>query len=345
MSLPLPQLLTNSRMQAFKTCARLHFFRYEVGLRPIVTAEALRIGTAFHAGLDARAKGKLEAEAIAAATHGYVTYPKWASTPESKREWDAEAGVVGNMLAAYFWFWERDDIAPNLRPVEVVASELAFSLPLRSPTGRKTRSWRLAGKMDKIVRLADGRLALMEHKTTTDSVAPDSDYWPPLRLDAQISLYFKAAKSLGYDIDTILYDVASKPSLRPYNATPLDKRKYKKDGTLYANQRDTDESIDDYAARVWADITAAPETYFARQEIPRTSSDLADFDDDLWALSQLMHTARKNSWHPRNPSACRKWGRLCEHAGHCATFRKDGVVPSGFEIVEDCNPELEGAIQ
>ena len=346
----LPQLgtsvLTNSRMQAFKQCPRLHFFRYEVGLRPVVTAEALRIGTAFHLGLDCRASGDGTDEAAEQAVEGYATVPQWAKFDAAKRrEWEAEAVVVRNLLTAYFWFWEREDIAPNLRPVKYVATEQAFSLPLRSPTGKKSRTWTLAGKMDKIVELADGRLALMEHKTTSESIEPDADYWKPLTLDAQISLYFAAAKSLGYNIDTILYDVTSKPSLRPRDATPIEKRKFKKDGTLYANQRAEDESIDAYAERLWADIVAAPETYFARQEIPRTSADLEDFHDDLWSLSQLMHAARKNGWHPRNPSACRKWGRLCEHAGHCATFRKDGAVPTGFEVVNDLHPELEGAIQ
>lgn len=346
MTIHLPQLLTNSRMQAFKTCPRLHHFRYNVGLRPVVTAEALRIGTAFHKGLDTMALTGDVALAVETATIGYCDVPAWAKHDAANlREWQAEAAVVRCLLAAYSWYWDRAVVASNLRPVEYVATELPFSIPLRSPSGKLSRTWKLAGKIDKIVRLADGRLALMEHKTTTDSVAPDSDYWPPLKLDAQISLYFKAAKSLGYDIETVLYDVASKPSLRPRDATPPEKRKYKADGTLYANQRAEDESIDEYAQRVWDDITSHPETYYARMEIPRASADLADFDDDLWALSQLMHTSRKNNWHPRNPSACRKWGRLCEHAGHCATFLKDGNVPSGFEIVQDIHPELEGAIQ
>jgi len=344
MTVSLP-ILTSSRMTAFKTCPRLHFFRYEVGLRPIKTPEALRIGTAFHLGLDARASGKSVDDATAAAIAGYANVPRWANTPETVREWQAESAVVYALLNAYFWYWERNEVAASLRPVRVVATEQVFSLPLRKPDGKRSRLWRLAGKMDKIVELADGRLALMEHKTTSDSVAPDSDYWPPLALDAQISLYYGAAKSLGYDIQTILYDVARKPKLEPYSATPADKRKYKADGTLYANQRAEDETLDAYADRLWADITGKPETYFARQEIPRLAADLSDFDDDLWALSQLMHTARKNNWHPRNPSSCRKWGRLCEHAGHCATFRKDGVVPAGWEIVEDKHQELEGAIQ
>ena len=334
-------------MSSFRQCMRLEWFRYGIGLRPIVTPEQLRIGSAFHEGLDIRAKGGEIDAAVdgAMAKGGYTTYPRWANDADKQRDWQAEAADIACMLRGYFWFWEREDVAANITVKRVIASEIPFEIPLRNPSGRASRTWRVAGKMDRIVELGDGRIALKESKTTGDSVAPDSDYWPPLRLDAQISLYFKAGKLKGYPIDTILYDVARKPKQKPKSATPTDKRKYKKDGTLYANQRDTDESIDDYAARVWSDITAAPETYFARQEIPRTSSDLADFDDDLWALSQLMHTARKNNWHPRNPSACRKWGRLCEHAGHCATFRKDGVVPSGFEIVEDCNPELEGAIQ
>jgi len=47
-----PQLLTNSRSTSFKVCRRRHWYEYEIGLRPIVDAKALRMGTAFHVGLE-----------------------------------------------------------------------------------------------------------------------------------------------------------------------------------------------------------------------------------------------------------------------------------------------------
>ena len=52
---------------------------------------------------------------------------------------------------------------------------------------------------DRIVRLADGRLALQEYKTTTKDTAPGGAYWARLRLDQQVSRYMLAARAEGLD--------------------------------------------------------------------------------------------------------------------------------------------------
>lgn len=56
------QLLTNSRAESFKKCRRRHWYEYEMGLRPIEDTKALRMGSAFHAGLEVmKAGGDMEA--------------------------------------------------------------------------------------------------------------------------------------------------------------------------------------------------------------------------------------------------------------------------------------------
>ena len=46
-------IVTVSRMRSFNACRRLHFYKYELGYRSIVTSEALSFGTLIHAGLEA----------------------------------------------------------------------------------------------------------------------------------------------------------------------------------------------------------------------------------------------------------------------------------------------------
>ena len=46
------QTLTFSRSQSFKACRRRHWYAYELGLRPVADPRALRMGHAFHLGLD-----------------------------------------------------------------------------------------------------------------------------------------------------------------------------------------------------------------------------------------------------------------------------------------------------
>ncbi|MCK4343264.1 MAG: hypothetical protein KAY37_16240 [Phycisphaerae bacterium] len=66
--------------------------------------------------------------------------------------WRVECEVVRQLLTGHFWRYENDD-------VEIIDVERTFELPLVNPqTGRASRAFALAGKIDAIVRLADGRL-------------------------------------------------------------------------------------------------------------------------------------------------------------------------------------------
>jgi hypothetical protein len=65
------QLLTNSRSQSFKICRKRNHYAYELGLRPVTDPRALRIGAAFHLGLDALKQGKDVKDAIAIACRAY----------------------------------------------------------------------------------------------------------------------------------------------------------------------------------------------------------------------------------------------------------------------------------
>ena len=51
-SLPIiKELITHSRQHTFKTCRRQHWYAYELGMRRIDDAKALRMGAAFHDGI------------------------------------------------------------------------------------------------------------------------------------------------------------------------------------------------------------------------------------------------------------------------------------------------------
>jgi hypothetical protein len=166
---PTMQLITSSRLKDARACPRLHRIRYELGYRPAEEPEALRFGTLGHEGLKAwwEAQGdRLEATltAIRTATHAEAEPDLFALAK-------AEA-----MLTGYDARWKAE-------PYEVLAVEVPFETELRNPmTGRPSQTWRLAGKIDAIVRdLRDGRVLVVEHKTATGDISPGSEYWraPP----------------------------------------------------------------------------------------------------------------------------------------------------------------------
>ena len=313
------QLLTNSRLRAFRTCARLHSLRYIKGWQVVRTSEALRVGSLVHLGLEAWWTGKDPMVAVAG------------------RAIDAyEQAKVEEMLLAYANRWGADrDL------YEVLGIELEFRAPLLNPeTMAESRTWELAGKLDGLLRRkSDGRVLVMEHKTTQDDISDEaSDYWLGLAMDGQISQYILGAESMGHKVDEVLYDVLRKPAIRPLTATPPESRKYKADGSLYANQRDRDESPEEYRMRL-REVLADPK-YLARHSVPRTLGQMEEFLFDAWEQSSIMRESERLDRAPRNPEACNRMGR-CAFWQVCSTGSKPEDFPADYIKSEKVNPELE----
>lgn len=310
------QLLTHSRASCFRACPRRHYLRFELGLRPVEDSFPLRVGSAFHLALEAEDRGESVIDAIG-----------------SRLEDQFDVALVAAMVDGHRRRWADESLTP-------VASEQPFQIPLMNPeTGGKSTVWDLAGVIDRIVRLTDGRLALQEYKTTSRDFSPGADYWVSLHMDQQLSLYVIAARELGYEIETVLYDVTRRPALRPLKATPTESRKYTKDGRLYANQRDMDETSEEFAARVGEDIASRPEHYFARIEIARLDQDLDECRWELWQQQRAIREAQLAGRWYRNPGACFE-PHPCEYLSVCQNRDLERNTPTGFLRVEDVHPEL-----
>lgn len=346
------QLITHSRQDCFKSCRRKHYYRYETGLRRIDDSRALRMGKAFHDGIAALGRG----QGVDAAFHDAGRY--YDAMPEAfdPYEWAIERETVLRLVAAYEWRWAS-------QPLEYLAVERGFQLPLLNPaTGRPTPAFDLAGKIDAIVRLPDGRLAVKESKCLGDDISHDSPLWRRMRMDSQVSLYIHAARRLGFECDTVLYDVARKPTIKPEQIPILDANGLKivldADGlrvmTKQGKPRQTGSADDGYVLQTrpmtpeeWGDklttdIMARPEFYFARVEVPRLQADIDEYQSELWDIQRDIQDARKNQKHYRtvNRNTC----GFCEYFDICsgATSIESGP-PVGFEYVTNLHPELEPA--
>ena len=313
------QTLTHSRLACFRACPRRHWFRYELGLVPERDSLSLRVGSAFHRALDMIAKGG-EVNDIEPLLHEALDDPY-------------DVAVVAAMVHSHGAHY-------NAGPIETIASELPFLLPLRNPaTGAASTVFRIAGVIDRIVRLSDGRVALMEYKTTSQDFSPGGDYWVRLHNDQQLSIYVLAAREIGYGIDTILYDVTRRPGLRPYKATREESRKYKANGQLYANQRADDETPTEFVVRVAQDMQARPEHYFVRAEIARLQQDLDDCATELWQQQKALRAAQRAGHWYRNPGACFA-PYPCAYLPICQHRDLEHTTPIGFVRVDETHPEL-----
>lgn len=332
-------LLTASRMRCFRACPRLHQLRYVEGWRPTVEAEALRFGTLIHTGLEAWLSwfGAMETqpENVTEIPADPLTAAIQAIQGRAFDEF--EQVRAEELLRGYDARW-----GSTMHEYAVLGAELEYRAPLLNPaTMRASRTWQLGGKIDGILRRrSDGRVLVMEHKTTSDAIESDADnYWSTLALDGQISGYVIGAEALGYQVDEILYDVIRKVGQRPKRATPEAERKFTKDGRLYATQRLEDETPDEYRARIRDEIQAAPERFFQRRVIARTESQIRDYLQDAWQLGRSMADMAADGYAPRNPDACHRFG-ACSMWSVCGVGAHPSDFPTEFRQSSDVNPEL-----
>jgi hypothetical protein len=185
------------------------------------------------------------------------------------------------------------------------------------------------------------RTLLVERKTSGESIEPGSPYWTRLLLDAQISLYIEGARALGIEAEGVLYDVLARPKLRPLLATPVDARKYrKKDGALYENQRDRDETPEEYGQRVLDSIVAAPDSHYQRRIIVRLERERLEAQADVWQTAGAIRDARRLRVWPRNPDSCMQWSRKCDYFDVCTGISAVDD-PLLFERIERQHEELD----
>lgn len=334
------QVLTNSSISCFRRCPREYFFAYVLRRRPRRAADALRFGTFFHIGLNRWWNSQREGlsgearllEALSAMRR------RAEEKPEETDEWDlvkAECLMVGYHVR---WIGE---------PYETIGVEVAFEVPLVDPTtGKPSDVYRIGGKRDLVVRdMKRGVLLQGEHKTTSSDIGVGADYWRRVSaMDPQIGIYTLAGKAEGHDYEHTLYDVIRKVDLRPHKATPEESRKYTKPTKadpvprLYKNQRETDESVDEYRERVGAHIAENPERYFSRAPVVRLERDDHEHAVDTWQTALAIHEAETHGRFPRNPGSCARFGRLCSFfdvCSGCASIDDETLFRTASEAHEE----------
>ena len=328
------QLLTNSKRSCFLKCPRKYCLRYEKCRAPIREAKALSLGKLVHSALEFLWGNEAPAAVpLAGEWPGIEMFYYALSDAEADTAIQYDIFKAIAMMEGYSQRYDGDNY-------ETIAVEAEYRAPLLNPdTGKPSRTWVLAGKIDAIAKDRDGKIIIVEHKTTSDSVAPESKYWRKLTIDGQVSGYLVGAAALGYKPAYCLYDVLAKPKHEPKMATPEDGRKYTKDGKLYAKQRETDETPDEYGERVFGEIMKTPEKYYGRRDIVRLESEIESYSRDMWAIGLMIRACQLgNSW-PHNGNACTEFGG-CEYFEVCAGFANinDDTL---FATVEP-NPELSG---
>jgi len=290
-------------MGALLACPRRHYWRYEIGLSADKASGALRFGTAWHKAMECRWQGIDYADALQAATAGAESFG------------EIDVATLAGLLAGYYARYGGEaEVVQTLHPEQEFRYALAGS-----------RTFDLCGKIDGLGVLCDGRLALVEHKTTSDNLDADSDYWQRLRFNPQIYQYVLAARALGWNVQVVIYDVTRKPMIKQRQA----------------------ETAEEFGDRLLADTRTRPDFYFARREVAVLDQDVEEFAIQRLELSRLILLLRAASRRARRPEHAwpRNCGgmtcRFCEFEPFCLqNISVDPSQPPAGFAVGATNPEL-----
>jgi hypothetical protein len=322
-------ILTHSRLATYRECARKEKLKYRDGYRPVHEEEALRLGSLLHRGLEAWWRTVDGPQPLAEAL---TTLRSHASDP-------LDLVKAEEMLRGYHTRWHEE----TKRDFEIVSVEGRFEIPLINPeTMMPSRTFRIAGRVDVAARLRrTGEGTVVEHKSTAENIESDADtYWAKLAMDHQLSTYVLGAESFGLEVKECLYDVLRKPGQRLLLATPVESRKYTKNGTLYAAQREVDETPEEYRLRIREEIEQNLPKHFQRRLVPRLNSQIQDFMFDAWATARSLRESELADRAPRNPDACHRYGVPCPYWEVCANG-EDIATSASFKKVTNVHPELE----
>lgn len=354
--------LTNSSINTFMECPRKYELMYVEGLRPEREADYFRIGGAYHLAHEVHGKtGSVDA-AVEAIYENYRNPPEYIESDETLlAKWYYEATTCVCLFRG--WAEYYSDRQDYLEPVSVVETEQVFDVPIRSPYDGSHSETRRKGKIDKIVILRDGRVALVEYKTSGEDIELGSDYWWRLKIESQPSGYYVASRFKGRPIQTVVYDVARKPMIRP-TVVPLVEdgarvvldmdgvRVRTKDGKKWRETGDSSMGyvlqtrpmeLAEWEAKLMADIRSRFEHYYVRDEITRLDSDLHDYEVDLWNQHLAITEAARFRRFYRNTRSCTGRTR-CPMFAICTgrVGAGDDGVPEGYRRAENMHEELEG---
>jgi hypothetical protein len=343
------QRLTNSSTTAFKACRKKYWWGYELGIRREVDAKALRMGSNYHWGLDQLKRG-FSIESTLEELEKYLT--AFQPTAIDDYEWKIECQTVYCLLGAYVWRWGDS--------LKIVESEFEFRVPLvNTATGAASKLFDLAGKIDGIIDIGDGRLATLEHKLIGQDISSESDYWRLLQLDSQPTIYIKAAREKGYDCSTCFYDLTRKPTIKPCNVPLVDENQVKivldRDGNRVRNATgkfrqtaDKDQGFvlqtrpmttKEWSDKLMNDISERPDFYFHRREVPRLDQEINEYFSELWEIQKTIRDAQNNGrWYKTVTfNTC----PFCPYYSLCSShYDPCQPLPEGFIKTDNVHQEL-----
>jgi RecB family exonuclease len=317
-------LLTYSALNTFRNCPRKYKNRYLDNLRPRERPDALSYGSVIHTAIELWYRSS-DAESRLRDVLAYINDAFENRVVDSNQmvQWHLATAMIRGYAERY-----------ATEEFEIVEVEKEFVGEIRNPdTGRQSQTFRIAGKVDGIVRCHDG-LYLLEHKTAS---TVDASYLDKLWTDTQIALYCYYLRELGYPIVGVIYNVLLKSRLKQgkgetqeeYDVRHAELAAKNKSGKSTA-KRQMPETDDEFQSRL-TEWYSRPDA-FHREFIYLSEDRLAMLQDEVWEITQQYLDARRRGKWLLNTSNCFSYQRPCEYLAYCQSGFNPNVADNLYEI-------------
>lgn len=205
-------LYTASRLKVLRECLRKHLYKYVLRIRMPET-DVSAFGTWGHKALEAWYREWQKcADQVTAEQLQTIRLAAALDVVRTAPIHPVDRVKLGVLVRAYDARWGGENW-------EILAVEVEFRYELGG--------YLIGGKIDALIRdRNDGRIYVVEHKTTGLDVSHGSAYWEKLAIDTQVSIYVDGATLLGHEIAGCVYDVIKRPAHELLLATPIEKRKF-----------------------------------------------------------------------------------------------------------------------
>lgn len=321
---------TYSMWNRFRNCRKACEYRYLRHLSPIRKNNNLAFGSVIHECLEIWHGTR---DMMKVLNHIDRTYDDRSRDLDQKRDWH----LATAMMKGYARRYPREEF-------KVVELEKTFEGKIVNPdSGRTSRNFILAGKVDGIVRIGD-EYFLLEHKTSGQI---DSAYLERLWTDFQITLYsWYIEQTLGIRIVGVIYNILVKARLQQslgeteaeFQARRADLIAKSKTGKSSATRRmpEGDYEFQDRLAAKYEESGM-----FHREMLYLSRDRFIELQQELWELTQTFNDARRRNTFYRNTSHCFHFNRPCAYYPLCSSGENPNVRENLYEIVPP-NQELLG---
>ena len=323
-----PLVSTYSMWSLFRNCRKAVDWRYLQQLVPLQRDRNLHFGSLIHECLQSWHAQRDLPEVLDLIDRRCINRTQ---DEDQRRDWHLATAMMKGYAARY-----------PAEEFEVIALEKAFEGPIVNPsTGAASRSFKLAGKVDGIIRIG-GEYFILEHKTASQV---DADYLEKLWTDFQITIYAHyIEQTMGVPITGIIYNVLVKAKLQQskgeteeeFQARRAELLAKSKTGKTTAKRKlpESDEEFQQRLAEKYAD----PEMF--HREMLYLSRDRFDIlRSELWELTQAFLDARRRGVFYQNTAFCFNYQRPCPYFALCRSNGNPNVIENFYQRVPP-NEEL-----